>query len=240
MKSGGKVDLLKLLGAKGSRFRAGQTLEIRITAPARIGKVVVYRFRSGRLPSSTALCIKPGAAKPAKCWADLRAPITRARVAAGAPHREDRDAAMHVFVIERHPIYRRGLAECVRSIASVNAVTESATVDEAQAHAAFADADVVILDQELPGAGDLLRALGATSTTEAIVLLTRGDGDVLEAVEAGAAGFLSRDTLTPATLTAAVEAAANASAAAIRTGTTGKGRALVMRRSYSGRPPLSP
>ncbi len=114
---------------------------------------------------------------------------------------------MHVFVIERHPIYRRGLAECVRSLASVESVTEAGAVGEAQAHEAFAGADLVILDQDLPGAGGLLRDLGDASATEAIVLLSRGDGDVLEAIEAGAAGFLSRDTLTPATLAAAVEAA---------------------------------
>jgi DNA-binding NarL/FixJ family response regulator len=114
---------------------------------------------------------------------------------------------VHVFVIERHPIYRRGLAECLRALASVESVTESEAVGAARVHADFPDAGLVILDQDLPGAGDLLRELGDSSTTEAIVLLSRGDGDVLEAVEAGAAGFLSRDTLTPATLAATVEAA---------------------------------
>ena len=35
---------------------------------------------------------------------------------------------MHVFVVEPHPIFRRGLTECLRSMATVERVTEYADV----------------------------------------------------------------------------------------------------------------
>jgi hypothetical protein len=49
------------------RLRAGVRLEVRVTAPNAIGKVVRYRVRRGRLPASRRLCLPPGASKPARC-----------------------------------------------------------------------------------------------------------------------------------------------------------------------------
>ncbi|QEC48456.1 response regulator transcription factor [Baekduia soli] len=116
--------------------------------------------------------------------------------------------AMHVFVVEPHPIFRRGLTECLRSLQAVGRVTESAEVAEAIAHPAFADADVVVVDHELPGTRGLLRARDGQGDG-VIVLLADSYGDIREAVEAGAIGFLSRSTLTPESLAGAVQAAAN-------------------------------
>jgi DNA-binding NarL/FixJ family response regulator len=114
-----------------------------------------------------------------------------------------------VFVVEPHPIFRRGLTECVRSLPGVARVADAATVDEAQANPGFADADLVLVDQDLPGASALLRAVSERSGADAIVLLARADGDVLEAAKAGAVGFLCKDTLTPDALAGAVHAATN-------------------------------
>jgi len=49
------------------RFRAGQTLEVRITASGRIGKVVRYRLVPRRAPTARVLCVRPGAQKPRRC-----------------------------------------------------------------------------------------------------------------------------------------------------------------------------
>jgi putative metal-binding protein len=46
------------------RLRPGITIEIRITAPNSIGKVVRYRIRRGRLPADRTLCLPLGATKP--------------------------------------------------------------------------------------------------------------------------------------------------------------------------------
>jgi DNA-binding NarL/FixJ family response regulator len=118
---------------------------------------------------------------------------------------------MHVFVVEPHPIYRRGLVECLHTLPSVARVTDVADVSAATATSGFRDADLVIVDQGLPGAAGLLREVGRRSGVEAIVLLPRADGDVADAVQAGAVGFLAKDTLTPDALAGAVHAAANGS-----------------------------
>jgi PKD repeat protein len=49
------------------RLRAGVVLEIRITAPGRIGKYTRFRLRRGGPPSRVDLCLAPGAAAPAAC-----------------------------------------------------------------------------------------------------------------------------------------------------------------------------
>jgi Putative metal-binding motif len=59
------VDLAKKVGRR--RFHAGQTIEVRITAPGRIGKVVRYRLRPRRAPTGRPLCLPPGSAKPRRC-----------------------------------------------------------------------------------------------------------------------------------------------------------------------------
>jgi hypothetical protein len=65
---GGTVDVRARLGKRRrDRFRAGQTLEVWITAPGRIGKVVRYRLRRGRVPDSVPLCARPGEPRPRRC-----------------------------------------------------------------------------------------------------------------------------------------------------------------------------
>jgi hypothetical protein len=50
------------------RLRAGARIEVRITAPGAIGKVVRYKMRRGKAPRTTRLCLPPGATRPrARC-----------------------------------------------------------------------------------------------------------------------------------------------------------------------------
>jgi hypothetical protein len=49
------------------RLRPRTTLEVRITAPNSIGKVVRYSIRRGRIPQGRTLCLPPGAKKPKRC-----------------------------------------------------------------------------------------------------------------------------------------------------------------------------
>ena len=53
---------LKLTG-----LRAGATLELRILRDDAIGKVVRFRFRRGKLPTSENLCLRPGTTQPRRC-----------------------------------------------------------------------------------------------------------------------------------------------------------------------------
>jgi hypothetical protein len=51
---------------KRRRLRAGTVVEVRITAPNAIGKVVRYKTVRGKLPRSRTLCLPPGAKRPKK------------------------------------------------------------------------------------------------------------------------------------------------------------------------------
>jgi len=48
-------------------FRSGQVLEIRVTAPNRIGKFTRISFRRGKAPRRKDLCLQPAAKKPSAC-----------------------------------------------------------------------------------------------------------------------------------------------------------------------------
>ena len=63
-----------LLNARSSlgkkvRYRAGQTIEVRIAATGFNTKVAQIKLRAGRTPSVVALCLAPGASKPQKTCA---------------------------------------------------------------------------------------------------------------------------------------------------------------------------
>ena len=60
------VTLTKLFTRR--KLRRGTVLEVRITAPGMVGKVVRYTMRTRRkLPRSAPLCLPPGATRPAAC-----------------------------------------------------------------------------------------------------------------------------------------------------------------------------
>jgi hypothetical protein len=66
----GRITLFKEVKAKKAatqkkrRFRAKQTLQVRITARDHIGKVVRYKLKKGRIPSGKTLCLPIGSSKP--------------------------------------------------------------------------------------------------------------------------------------------------------------------------------
>ena len=52
----------------GTLLKSGAILEIRITAPGKIGKVFRYKMRLFRLPRElTRTCLQPGAKKRSSC-----------------------------------------------------------------------------------------------------------------------------------------------------------------------------
>ena len=62
--SAGAVNLTRRLNRA---IPVGTVLEIRITAPASIGKVLQFTVRPRKVPASKALCLPPGAASPRRC-----------------------------------------------------------------------------------------------------------------------------------------------------------------------------
>jgi hypothetical protein len=48
-------------------YRAGTSIEIRVTRENRVGKYTKIRFRAGRTPTRSDACLQPGATRPSPC-----------------------------------------------------------------------------------------------------------------------------------------------------------------------------
>ncbi len=117
---------------------------------------------------------------------------------------------MNLFVLDPHTIYRRGLAACLELLAGVDAVAHAETVRDAWEHTALFESDLIILDHAIPGGHDFISAVAEATDARVLVCTSECDDDaVLSAIQAGAVGFLRKDTLTTEGLSAAVAAAAN-------------------------------
>jgi DNA-binding NarL/FixJ family response regulator len=111
-----------------------------------------------------------------------------------------------VFVVDSHAIYRRGLVASLELLERVESVAQADDVRGAQEHAALSDADVLIVDPSISGGaaflvevGEDLHVIACTSDCD--------DESVIGAIEAGAVGYLRKETLTQDLLQAAIQAA---------------------------------
>jgi DNA-binding NarL/FixJ family response regulator len=114
-----------------------------------------------------------------------------------------------LFVLDPHTIYRRGLAACLEVLPGVEDVADAESIREAWEHPDLFASELVLLDVAIPGGPDFIGAV--TEATGARVLVCTAepsDEAVLAALQAGAVGFLRKDTLTPDALAAAVQATA--------------------------------
>jgi DNA-binding NarL/FixJ family response regulator len=117
-----------------------------------------------------------------------------------------------LFVLDPHTIYRRGLAACLELMSEVDSVAHAGSVRDAWEDPALFTADLVILDTAVPGGRDFIGA--AQEATDAAVLVCAsncGEAEVIAAMQAGAIGFLRKESLTAESLGAAVRAAASGS-----------------------------
>jgi DNA-binding NarL/FixJ family response regulator len=111
-----------------------------------------------------------------------------------------------VFVVDSHAIYRRGLVASLELLERVESVHQADDVRGAQEHAALPEADIVIVDPSISGGAAFLVEVGE----DYHVIACTSDCDnesVISAVEAGAVGYLRKDTLTQDLLQAAIQAA---------------------------------
>jgi len=115
-----------------------------------------------------------------------------------------------LFVLDTHTIYRRGLVACLDLLEEVESVAEAERVRDAWEHSALFEADIVLVDPSLPGGADFVTGVRETVGARVIVCASESGQDAaLSALQAGAAGYLRKDELTPETLATAVSAAAN-------------------------------
>jgi DNA-binding NarL/FixJ family response regulator len=115
---------------------------------------------------------------------------------------------VNVFVIDAHAIYRSGLAASLLALDDVDEVSEAATVDEAWDSSGLPDADVVVIDPSLADGYRFIRDVRDRVGAQVVVCsATRDEHDVLAAVQAGAVGFVCKDTLSTELLATGIRAA---------------------------------
>lgn len=107
--------------------------------------------------------------------------------------------ALRVLLVDDHPIVRAGVRSLFTPDTGVDVVAEAATGEEAIALARHLHPDVVLCDLRLGEGMDGVQttaALRALAPAPAVVILTTFDRDaeILGAVEAGAAGYLLKDS----------------------------------------------
>ncbi|MFE4831203.1 response regulator [Streptomyces sp. NPDC056672] len=118
---------------------------------------------------------------------------------------------VHILIVDDHPVVRFGLRGMLEAYDDLRVVGEAGSGDEAIVLASVTRPDVILMDLRMPGTD------GATATARireehpgirVLVLTTyEGDADILPAIEAGATGYLLKDTPI-GTLTDAIRAAA--------------------------------
>jgi DNA-binding NarL/FixJ family response regulator len=113
---------------------------------------------------------------------------------------------VNLFVLDPHTIYRRGLVACLQLMPEVESVGHAGGVAEARQEPALRDADLVIVD---PAASDGGAFIGSVDARVMVCSSDCTEESVLSALQAGAVGYLRKDTLTTETLGAAVRAAAS-------------------------------
>lgn len=119
---------------------------------------------------------------------------------------------IRVLVVDDHPVVRAGLFALLAANPRLDVVGQAGDGAAALAAAAELAPDVVLCDLRLGDGIDgvgVTRALRARPQPPAVVILTTYDHDVdiVRAVEAGAAGYLLKDT-APAAIVAAIVGAA--------------------------------
>jgi len=119
--------------------------------------------------------------------------------------------ALRVLIVDDHPVVRAGLAGMLAAEDGLEVVGEAGNGEEAIAAAGQLRPDVVLMDLRMPrvdGAEATARIVAADPNIKVLILTTYDtDSDIIRAVEAGATGYLLKDT--PRTeLAAAVRAAA--------------------------------
>ncbi|KRF07414.1 LuxR family transcriptional regulator [Nocardioides sp. Soil777] len=116
-----------------------------------------------------------------------------------------------VLLVDDHELIRQGLARAFERDQDMTVIGQAGNV--AEARQAYADLlpDVVVTDLQLPdGHGlEIVRSVRELSDTTGVVVLTMhaGDDQIFAAMEAGASGFVGKDSRAAEVISAAKHAA---------------------------------
>jgi DNA-binding NarL/FixJ family response regulator len=114
-----------------------------------------------------------------------------------APVEEDHPSSPRVLLVDDNDLFRNGLRTLLED-EGVDVVGEARTGAEALTQIHALAPDVVVMDLNMPGIGgvDATRQIAAIAPTTRVLVLTASDGDadVIEAIMAGACGYLLKDS----------------------------------------------
>ncbi|MDG4767982.1 response regulator transcription factor [Solwaraspora sp. WMMD406] len=117
---------------------------------------------------------------------------------------------IRILIVDDHPIVRNGLRGAFADLPDIEVAGEAANGRDAVTEAVRLRVDVVLMDLRMPqmsGVQAIAALAGAAPSVRVLVLTTfDSETDVLPAVEAGATGYLLKDT-PPEELIRAVRAA---------------------------------
>lgn len=118
---------------------------------------------------------------------------------------------IRVLLVDDHRLVRAGLELLLSGVADMSVVGSAASGEEAVTMAAATDPDIILMDLSMPGGIDGVvatrRIAAAQPQTRVVVLTSFADRDrVLDAIDAGAIGYLLKDT-EPAELVRGVRSA---------------------------------
>jgi NarL family two-component system response regulator LiaR len=139
----------------------------------------------------------------------LDEPVAVVRIVCPACATGGRPQGIRVLVVDDHPVVRQGLRALLGTQTGIEVVGEAEDGAAAVAAADRLTPDVVLMDVVMPGMDGIeaLRAIAERPETRVVMLTSYGDQRrALEAVDAGASGFLLKDA-SPRDVVAAIRAA---------------------------------
>jgi len=121
------------------------------------------------------------------------------------------ESSPRVLLVDDHDLFRRGLRSMLEG-EGVDVVGEAETGSEALAQIGVLAPDVVVMDLNMPGIGGVeataKMAMSAPTTRVLVLSASEEDADVIDAIMAGACGYLLKDSSIN-DLLAGIHAAAN-------------------------------
>ncbi|MEM7030786.1 MAG: response regulator transcription factor [Chloroflexota bacterium] len=106
--------------------------------------------------------------------------------------------AIRIIIVDDHPVVREGLRGMLSAQPDLDVVGEADDGVAGVALIAQLQPDVVLMDLRMPGGDGVsaIRAIQAKNLQSHVIVLTTydNDGDIVTAIEAGATGYLLKDT----------------------------------------------
>ncbi|HZU09487.1 MAG TPA: response regulator transcription factor [Pseudacidobacterium sp.] len=106
--------------------------------------------------------------------------------------------AVRILIVDDHPVVQAGLASMLATHKDIEVIGSASSGEEALTMAQQDTPDIILLDLRMPGMSgiDTLRALKEAQTTARTIILTsfETDENIYRAIQAGAQGYLLKDT----------------------------------------------